>query len=185
MNIKNNVIGIYLLDIDHFKQVNDTYGHAAGDEVLIQLSNVLKNLVRSVDFVVRWGGEEFLILLNETKIEYLEIFSEKVLNKIEKTGIELPNKTIINKTCSIGCAYLPFEMRYSDLLTFEQTVNICDFGLYLAKEHGRNCSVHVSLAKSVYENDRELKQYLTGLSKDSPVDNDFIKVKYIRPKKQD
>lgn len=185
MSINNNVIGIYLLDIDHFKRVNDTYGHAAGDEVLIQLSNILKSLVRSDDYIIRWGGEEFLILLNETKIEYLELFSSKVLSKVEKTSIELPNKTIINKTCSIGCAYLPFEMRYSDLLTFEQTVNICDFGLYLAKEHGRNCSVHVSLAKSVYENDQELKQYLTGLSKDSPVDNDFIKIKYIRHKKQD
>jgi len=185
MNIKNNVIGIYLLDIDHFKQVNDTYGHTAGDEVLIQLSNVLKSLVRSDDYIIRWGGEEFLILLNETKVEYLEIFSAKVLSKVEKTSIELPNKVIINKTCSIGCAYLPFEMRYSDLLTFEQTVNICDFALYQAKEHGRNCSVHVSLAKSEYKNDRELKQYLTGLTKDSSVDNNFINIKYIRSQKLD
>jgi diguanylate cyclase (GGDEF)-like protein len=185
MSINNNVIGIFLLDIDHFKQVNDTYGHAAGDEVLIQLSNVLKSLIRSDDYIIRWGGEEFLILLNETKIKYLETFSEKILNKVEKTNIELPNKTIINKTCSIGCAYLPFEMRYSDLLTFEQTVNICDFALYKAKEHGRNCSVHVTLSKSEYENDLELKKYLSSLTKDSPVNKDFINIKYIKSQKPD
>ncbi len=124
-----------------------------------------------------------MILLNETKIKYLEVFSEKVLTQIEKTNIELPNKTIIKKTCSIGCASLPFEMRSSDLLTFEQTVNICDFGLYQAKEHGRNCSVHVSLAKSEYKNDRELKQYLTSLTKNSPINNNFINLKYIRTQK--
>jgi hypothetical protein len=74
-------------------------------------------------------------------------------------------------------------MRYSDLLTFEQTVNICDFALYKAKEHGRNCSVHVTLSKSEYKNDLELKKYLSSLTKDSPVNNDFINIKYIKSQK--
>jgi diguanylate cyclase (GGDEF)-like protein len=183
LHLDNTVIGMFLLDIDHFKKVNDSYGHAAGDEVLIKITEVLKNIVRSDDFVVRWGGEEFLIILNKTKIEYLEKFSKKVLSKIKETSIELPNKNIINKTCSIGCAYLPFTSHYSDLLTFDQTVNICDFALYQAKENGRNCSVHVSLTKPDNLQDDVLKGYLINLTKGSTVNNDFINLQYIRPDK--
>lgn len=184
ISISNNVMGIFLLDIDHFKKVNDTFGHAAGDSVLVKITEILKSIVRSEDFVVRWGGEEFLILLNKTKVEYLEMFSEKVLTKVKETGIKLPNKTVINKTCSMGCAYLPFEMRYSDILTLEQTVNICDFALYQAKEHGRDCSVHVSLAKSEFINDHKMKEYMANLTKDSTINNEFINIKYIRSKTQ-
>ncbi len=180
LQIDNKVIGMYLLDIDHFKKVNDTYGHAAGDDVLVRITKVLKSLVRSEDFIVRWGGEEFLIILNKTRIDYLEQFSEKILNAVKETCFELPNNVVIHKTCSIGCAHLPFAMSYSDLLTFEQTINICDFALYQAKEHGRNCSVHVSLARPEYTKVDDLKNYLINLTKVSTINNDFINVKFIR-----
>ncbi|HMA65867.1 MAG TPA: hypothetical protein VKO63_11735, partial [Chitinispirillaceae bacterium] len=109
-----------------------------------------------------------------------EQFSEKVLSAVKETCIELPDNVVIHKTCSIGCAYLPFDMNYSDLLTFEQTINICDFALYQAKEHGRDCSVHVSLAKPEYLKVDELKEYLTNLTKSSAINNDYINVTFIR-----
>lgn len=180
LQIDNKVIGLFLLDIDHFKKVNDTYGHAAGDEVLIRITEVLKSLVRSDDFIVRWGGEEFLIVLNSTSIDYLEQFSKKVLNAVNETSIELPDNILIHKTCSIGCAYLPFDINYSDILTFEQTINICDYALYQAKEHGRNCSVHINLAKREYDKVDELKDYLTTLTKTSAINNDCINVTFVR-----
>jgi diguanylate cyclase (GGDEF)-like protein len=180
LQIENKVIGIYLLDIDHFKKVNDTYGHAAGDMVLVKVTEVLKSLVRSEDFIVRWGGEEFLIVLNKTRVDYLEQFSEKVLNAVKETCIEVSDNVVIHKTCSMGCAYLPLDMNYSDLLTFEQTINICDFALYQAKEHGRDCSVHVSLAKPEYLKVDKLKEYLTNLTKSSAINNDYINVTFIR-----
>ncbi|NLD92333.1 MAG: diguanylate cyclase [Fibrobacter sp.] len=126
------------------------------------------------------GGEEFLIILNKTRIDYLEQFSEKILNAVNETCIELPNNVVIHKTCSIGCAHLPFAASYADLLTFEQTINICDFALYQAKEHGRNCSVHVSLARPEYTKVDELKDYLINLTKASTINNDYINVRFIR-----
>jgi hypothetical protein len=66
-----------------------------------------------------------------------------------------------------------------DILNFEQTINICDFALYQAKEHGRDCSVHISLATSDCKNIDELKKYLTTLTKESVINNNFISIKYI------
>ena len=70
MSLKNKVMGVFLIDLDYFKDVNDTYGHAAGDKVLVSIARILKKMIRADDFVVRWGGEEFLIILNNTNPEF-------------------------------------------------------------------------------------------------------------------
>ena len=95
---KENIIGVFLVDIDHFKEVNDTYGHLAGDNVLITISKVLKSLIRTDDIIVRWGGEEFLIILYNTKPENLEKFSRKALEKIKGTPIKVSENETIHKT---------------------------------------------------------------------------------------
>ena len=109
-SIEGNVIGVFLIDIDHFKEVNDTYGHLAGDNVLITLSQTLKKIIRDEDILVRWGGEEFLIILYNTKPDYLEKFSQKVLDEIKNTPIKICNNETINKTCSIGFLEMPLAL---------------------------------------------------------------------------
>jgi diguanylate cyclase (GGDEF)-like protein len=174
LSLGNNVIGVYLIDIDFFKNVNDTYGHAIGDEVLVKITNVLKNIIRDDDYIIRWGGEEFLIILNKTKIEYLKVFSKKVLDIVSKTPIELMEGQKIYITCSIGCTFLPFEPELSDLFTLEQTINISDLAMYKAKERGRNRAVHVHLQNLSNYSKEEIKKYLMSLKRNSEIDEKFF-----------
>jgi diguanylate cyclase (GGDEF)-like protein len=178
-SIENNVLGVYLVDIDHFKKVNDDYGHKTGDNVLVSFAKSLKNLIRGDDFIIRWGGEEFLIILNKTKVEYLKVFAKKILKCIAETPIELSANKVISKTCSVGFANIPFESRMPSLINMEQTINIADFALYKAKNAGRNRAVYISMKDIDDNNMEEAKKYLLGLSKSSKIDDDFISVEYI------
>ncbi len=127
---------ILMADIDFFKKVNDTCGHEAGDAILKQLATLLKESVRSSDFVIRYGGEEFLLLLRDTEQEYAIETAEKIRKAVEKHEMELPGTTI-KKTISIGVAVYP-----DDSNTFWQVVKYADVALYNAKETGRNRVVH-------------------------------------------
>ncbi len=176
-----NVIGVLLLDIDHFKEVNDTYGHSAGDIALISVSNALKQMIRSDDFLVRWGGEEFLIILYNTKPDYLERFSRKIIDTIMRTPIEVAENETIYKTCSLGYAEMPLDNTNPDLVNLEQTINLSDYALYRAKENGRNCAAHISLKKRV-ESEDDFIRSIVKLSKQNKVENKYIKVEFINPK---
>lgn len=125
-------LAILLLDLDYFKVVNDTYGHDAGDTVLKALSGVLKQSVRASDMVIRFGGEEFLIVLQETTVEGAEKVAENIRRAVEQLKIQVAG-AVLQKTISIGLAMFP-----EDSETFWQTVKFADVALYRAKEAGRN-----------------------------------------------
>ncbi len=173
-----DVIGIYLIDIDHFKTVNDTYGHSAGDTVLVALSKVLKKMIRTEDILIRWGGEEFLIILYNTKPEFLETFSIRVLKTIEETPIRIAETVTIYKTCSIGYVQMPLDLTNPELLNLEQMINLSDYALYSAKEHGRNCAAR--FMKKDSELNDALRTYLVNFSKSSRLNDDYFKIEYIR-----
>ncbi|HEX2957310.1 MAG TPA: diguanylate cyclase [Chitinispirillaceae bacterium] len=178
LSLTNNILGVFLIDIDHFKEVNDTFGHKAGDIVLVTLSNALSKLIRMDDFIVRWGGEEFLIILNNTKPDYLEMFARKILQTIQNTPIKISEKQTIFKTCSLGYVEMPLNPENPELLTLEQSINLSDYALYRAKEKGRNCASHFSVNKQ-FLNDSLLSERLIGLYKSSDINNDFIKIEFI------
>jgi len=119
---------IVMFDIDHFKKVNDTYGHDAGDKVLIQVASLLKNLLRSQDTLSRWGGEEFIILSESTTIDEAFILAERLRHAIETFSFDIPD-TI---TCSFGVSeYMPSD-------TPSSIIKRADDALYRAKKEGRN-----------------------------------------------
>jgi len=119
---------VALIDIDHFKKFNDTYGHLIGDEVLISLANEVNNHVRDTDTFARWGGEEFTILFSDTSLEMAINVSEKIRKKIE----DLEHKTAGNISASFGVtSYIQDD-------TIETMFTRCDEALYIAKENGRN-----------------------------------------------
>jgi diguanylate cyclase (GGDEF)-like protein len=125
-------VTVMMIDMDYFKKVNDEYGHEAGDTVLKVLARTLKELVRGSDIVVRYGGEEFLILLLETNVEVGVTVAEKIRAVVEETKIEIPG-AVLQKTLSIGVAgYM------EDDTAFWQVVKYADMALYQAKELGRN-----------------------------------------------
>lgn len=134
----------FILDVDYFKSVNDVYGHAAGDQLLIQLSELLKKICRESDCVVRWGGEEFLIFSRFSDRVEAALMGERIRKSIERYEFILPNGEILKKTCSMGFASYPFIQAQITELTWEQVIDVADFALYAAKKSGRNRCVGIS-----------------------------------------
>jgi len=129
---KKSTLAILMLDLDYFKMVNDTYGHDAGDAVLKALAKVLKQSVRASDMVIRYGGEEFLIILQESQGHNADQVAEKIRVSVEQLKTSVAG-VVIEKTISIGVSDFP-----TDSDTFWQAVKYADVALYRAKETGRN-----------------------------------------------
>ncbi len=136
--LENAVFGLFLMDIDFFKRVNDAHGHDAGDRVLKQFAALLMDSVRQDDAVLRMGGEEFLVVLKRVVPDHLAIFAAKILEKVAATHFDIGGGVSVRKTCSIGYVSLPVYWEQPGLLTFEQSTMIADLGLFYAKGHGRN-----------------------------------------------
>ena len=129
---KNSHVAILMLDLDYFKMVNDTYGHDAGDAVLKALANVLKQSVRASDLVIRYGGEEFLIILIDSQGDAAVQVAENIRGAVEALKVQVAG-IVLQKTISIGISDFP-----TDSDTFWQAVKFADVALYQAKEKGRN-----------------------------------------------
>jgi diguanylate cyclase (GGDEF)-like protein len=127
-----------LLDLDHFKSVNDTYGHAAGDAVLVQTAAVLRSVFRASDHVVRWGGEEFLAVARFVSRGDAPALAEKIRAAIASHPFRLDDGTVLERTCSIGFAVYPFLPARPRAVGWEEIVGLADLGLYAVKRSGRN-----------------------------------------------
>jgi len=126
--LNNNILSMILMDIDHFKNINDTFGHNIGDDVLKEISNLIKAKLKRVDLFARWGGEEFVILLPGTKLEGAGILAEKLRVAIEENTFA----TVGNITASFGIA------SYCESDSKMDFFNKTDDALYKAKKTGRN-----------------------------------------------
>lgn len=133
-NRSNHTLSAIVLDIDNFKDINDNYGHAIGDKVIIATARSLENNVRKSDIVSRFGGEEFVILLYNVSLENLEIIAEKIRENIEELEIET-NNDLIEFTISLGATQYDSNL---DVNNIEYTLNRADKALYEAKETGKN-----------------------------------------------
>ncbi|MFN3813057.1 MAG: diguanylate cyclase [Aquificaceae bacterium] len=129
---RDTTLGILMVDVDYFKQVNDTYGHDVGDKVLKDTANILSKSVRESDIVVRFGGEEFMVLLMDVEKGKAEEIAEKIRKAVENHMIEVFG-TVLKKTVSIGVSEFPTD---SDKIW--QCIKFADVALYKAKEFGRN-----------------------------------------------
>jgi len=124
-------LSISMMDIDHFKNINDTYGHTVGDVVLLQLANMLREGVRESDMVGRYGGEEFLIVLPNTELQRATELAGRLCKIIREKDIEVVGKAHI--TVSIGVA----EYRHAEE-NWQKFLNRADMALYAAKNTGRD-----------------------------------------------
>lgn len=121
--------GIIMIDIDKFKDINDTYGHLTGDDVLQEIAKILCENVRKIDVLGRWGGEEFLIVDSESDSNKLRKFAGKIRKAVEEHDFDKVGKV----TCSIGVT------QYDDGDTISNLIKRADEALYMAKDSGRNC----------------------------------------------
>lgn len=135
---RKSSLALLMLDLDYFKVVNDTHGHDAGDTVLKTLASTLRNAVRASDLVVRFGGEEFVIVLQDSDAEGAALVAENIRAAVESLKINIGSE-VLRKTISIGYAMLP-----EDGDAFWQVIKFADVALYKAKTTGRNRVVRFS-----------------------------------------
>jgi two-component system cell cycle response regulator len=141
-----------MIDMDHFKEVNDTYGHKNGDLVLQTLAEIIKKSIRKSDIAVRYGGEEFLIILQNIKdINDAINVAEKIRKNVENTEIELDSGKIIKKTISVGVSVYPDQCKKG-----WECIKFADIALYEAKKNGRNKVVLFN------KNFQEYKNYINS-----------------------
>ncbi len=139
LNKRNErVMGFIMIDIDHFKKVNDSYGHDIGDMVIKELTSVIINAIRKADIAIRYGGEEFLVLATEVQPGKTKILAEKLRLAVENCSIDC-GSVILNETISLGCTEMPVDSR-----DFWNCIKLADSALYTAKRNGRNRVIQYS-----------------------------------------
>lgn len=148
---------VYLIDVDHFKQINDHHGHAVGDAVLVEVARRLRATLREDDLIVRWGGEEFLVLVQPMAADRVDALACRMLAALEDTPVVAQAQQVA-VTASIGFASFPLGPA-ALAVPWERAVNLVDTAMYLAKAHGRNRAYGVRLQQAA--NDESL-QAITG-----------------------
>jgi diguanylate cyclase (GGDEF)-like protein len=136
-------MGVLILDLDHFKDVNDAWGHDAGDLVLQNVAHLLRDCVRPTDIAVRWGGEEFLVVLPRTQKLFLTQLAERIRARMAAFPFRLPDGPRLEQTCSVGVVGYPFFEKAEVDVSLNQLISLADMALYRAKEEGRNRVIHI------------------------------------------
>lgn len=164
-NIESSDMIFFIIDLDHFKQVNDIYGHTAGDAVLIQIKGILKQVFRETDYLVRWGGEEFLVIARFTDRNIAAELAERLRKSVANHDFDIGEGRMINKTCSIGFACYPFLQHETTALEWSKVVDVADHCLYAAKKSSRNAwvgidSTHTCIKEGLFSRVTEQTQVL-------------------------
>ena len=140
------LVSVLMVDIDHFKQVNDGHGHLAGDEVLRMVARTLRATIRKEDFVARFGGEEFVVIARETALDGARLLGERIRHAVERSRCFWQDREL-SATVSVGVTVSELPARYVPGETELQLLEAADRALYQAKQAGRNRVVALTLAE--------------------------------------
>jgi diguanylate cyclase (GGDEF)-like protein len=141
-----------MVDVDFFKQVNDRHGHPAGDRLLQLVAQRLSTVVRKSDVLVRWGGEEFLIMSRSTDPSGTPAFCSRVLEVMASEPFDLGHGISVKKTCSVGWAAYPWSRGAFEAICAEESIALADAALYRAKAFGRNQGVGIVATDAASQN---------------------------------
>jgi diguanylate cyclase (GGDEF)-like protein len=131
---ENPTIALLIVDLDHLKPVNDVYGHEAGDQILLQVAEILRRCCRATDYIARWGGDEFVIAYRDEDLGAAEVLAERIRSRVAKQIFRFGDGKVARTSCSIGFSRYPFVHQAPDLFTWEQCLAIADAALYHAKK---------------------------------------------------
>ena len=134
----DQVLVFALVDLDFFKRVNDLHGHRAGDQVLLQVAQVLSSLARSSDYLARWGGEEFLLVFRPMAGRHLETIGHRIRTAVSTHAFDIGLTQPLHLTCSVGLSEYPLFRDAQQGLGWEQMVELADAALYWVKQNGRD-----------------------------------------------
>ena len=124
-----------MIDLDHFKPINDTYGHAAGDQILLEVRDVLLKACRKSDFVIRWGGDEFVVIGKQAEVGEAEALAERIRSRIAEKSFVLSEGQVVHTTCSIGFTAYPLFRGQAEGGDLDQVMVLADSLMYEAKQH--------------------------------------------------
>jgi len=125
---------LLIVDLDHLKPVNDLHGHEAGDQILVQVSEIIRHCCRSTDFIARWGGDEFVIVVKNEDLDAAEHLAERIRMRVAKQIFRLGDGKAARTSCSIGFSRYPFVRDAPLALPWEQCLAVADAALYHAKK---------------------------------------------------
>lgn len=126
---------LMVVDLDFLKPINDLYGHQAGDRILTQVADILRECCRADDYVARWGGDEFVVAFLRADLVSAEILAERIRSRVAKQIFRLGDGRVARTSCSVGFARYPFVLEAPALLTWEQCLSVADAALFHAKKH--------------------------------------------------
>ena len=129
---------MYIFDLDHFKNINDTYGHDAGDVVLVEVARRLRETARAGDSLMRWGGEEFLVVSRGVRRDNGAGFAQRIMSALADTPVVIPGGHTLRVTASIGWAPFPWNRANPQSVSQEDVLFMADSAVYLSKRGGRN-----------------------------------------------
>ncbi len=155
--IKDADLLCFLIDIDNFKKINDDNGHVAGDNFLVQFTEVIHDVFRQTDLLIRWGGEEFLVICRHANRDEMCMLAERFRTAVAERVFELNDNKSIRASCSIGFCSMPLFTKSPYRVNWQKTFLIMDYCLYAAKASGKNCWVG-----AMYASDEEVDE--TSLS---------------------
>ena len=178
----NARLGILIFDIDHFKSINDTYGHDSGDEILFEISQRVKGVTRESDLLVRWGGEEFVYIARLDEMTQAMDIADRILAVIGATPFSLTaHRKEIPVSCTMGLVEYPFLVDGRPA-TWERLLRLADMALYHGKENGRNCSVFLERVGTLSS---ESLEALLSQPLEQSLESRVIKVTVHRPAKKE
>lgn len=128
----------FVIDMDHFKRINDNHGHQAGDAVLVETQKRLSSIFRDSDYLVRWGGEEFLAVVQGSPREEAYQLAERIIDAVNASDMTINQQTSLKVTCSVGFAAYPLQPQRYSFFDWQSTVGVADAALYGAKRRNRD-----------------------------------------------
>jgi len=138
---RNPDLVFYLIDCDYFKEVNDHYGHETGDQLLVEIARQISSAIRHSDVLIRWGGDEFLVVSRYTNRDEASILAERVLEAVGGGTSHLKGGHQLRCTCSIGWAVFPWFVRDPEVVEYDGILRLADCALYEAKKAGKNQAI--------------------------------------------
>ena len=146
----NRDLVFYLIDADHFKQVNDRYGHDFGDKVIVETAKRISTAIRHSDVLIRWGGDEFLVVSRYTDRREASTLAERVLEAVGTEVFEI-HGTKLRRSCSVGWAVFPWHCNCPEQVAYAEVLRLADSALYKAKSEGKNRAIGMVPAPSLHD----------------------------------
>lgn len=164
-------LGIYLLDIDHFKRINDTYGHEVGDTVLIEFTRRINEAIRETDLFVRWGGEEFLLVARLENLDGQNVLAQRLRKAITELPYNIGSNQTIDLTATIGSVAYPCLYNKEEDISWNKLVLLADQALYYGKHKQRDCWVSIQSIP-----DRKSLKVILNQALDKSVEDKIISI---------